>query len=43
MTIEEIKNECFSTVIDLNSLEILTATGRDLFTEIDFEVEKHEG
>jgi len=43
MSIEEIKNECFSTVVDIYPLEILTVPGRNLFTEIEFEVEKQEG
>tara|TARA_R100000234_G_scaffold96391_1_gene64679 strand:- start:180 stop:449 length:270 start_codon:yes stop_codon:yes gene_type:complete len=34
MTLNEIKNECFSTVVDLYPLEILTAPGRDLSTDI---------
>lgn len=42
MTLNEIKNECFSTVVDLYPLEILAVPGRDLFTEIEFEVEKQE-
>ncbi len=42
MTLNEIKNECFSTVVDLYPLEILAVPNRDLFIDIHFEAEKQE-
>ena len=42
MTLNEIKNECFSTVVDLYPLEILAVPNRDLFIDIHFEPEKQE-